>query len=160
MPSLVSLEKTISFGLTEPENGSDASGLRTTAEKVDKGYLLSGTKRWIGNATVADYIIVWARNVSSGGKIQGFVVTKGSQGLRTEKIPFKMATRMGQNAMVYLDRVFVPDDMRLAKADDFQSGTAAMLRSSRLLVAFQAVGVMAGAYETALQYCLKRTQFG
>ena len=71
-----------------------------------------------------------------------------------------MATRMTQNAMIYLDNVFVPENMRLAKADDFQSGTAVMLRTSRLQVAFMSAGVMAGSYETALAYCKSREQFG
>lgn len=59
----------MSFGLTEPEYGSDASGLKTTAKKVEGGYLLNGKKRWIGNATIADYITIWAKNEDEGGKI-------------------------------------------------------------------------------------------
>ena len=61
LPSLISLDKIASFALTEPENGSDASNLQTSARKVDGGFILNGTKRWIGNGTFADYIIVWAR---------------------------------------------------------------------------------------------------
>lgn len=59
----------MAWALTEPENGSDASGLKTTASKVAGGYLLNGTKRWIGNATFSDYICVWARNLNEEGKI-------------------------------------------------------------------------------------------
>lgn len=65
----MSLKKIASFGLTEPDFGSDATGLKTTATKVEGGYLINGQKRWIGNATFADLIIVWARNTSEGGKI-------------------------------------------------------------------------------------------
>lgn len=65
----MSLKKIISFGLTEMENGSDASGLKTSAKKVDGGYLLNGSKRWIGNATFADYIVIWAKNEAEKGKI-------------------------------------------------------------------------------------------
>ena len=74
LPDMISLDKTICFGLTEPTNGSDASNLRTTAQKVEGGYRLNGRKRWIGNATFADYIIVWARNEGEDNKVQGFVV--------------------------------------------------------------------------------------
>lgn len=63
------MKKTICFGLTEPNNGSDATGLKSSAKKVEGGYLITGQKRWIGNATFADYIIVWARNVDEGNKI-------------------------------------------------------------------------------------------
>ena len=86
LPDLVKLEKCISFGLTEPTNGSDASMLQTTAKVVKGGYLISGRKRWIGNATFADYITIWARNEAEGNKVQGFVVTKGSKGLVTKKM--------------------------------------------------------------------------
>ena len=90
----VPMNKIMSFGLTEPLNGSDASGLTTFAKKVDGGYVLNGQKRWIGNATWADYICVWARNSSDGDQVQCFVVTKGSKGLKTSKIENKYSFRM------------------------------------------------------------------
>ena len=62
LPDVVALKKVMCFGLTEPDNGSDAGGLKTSATKVEGGYLINGKKRWIGNGTFADYIIVWARN--------------------------------------------------------------------------------------------------
>lgn len=111
-------------------------------------------KRWIGNATFADYIIIWARNEEEGNKVQGFVVQKGSEGLRTEKMLGKIACRMTQNADIYLENVFVPDNLRLTKGTDFQNGTNALLRTSRLQVAFWIAGMMAGAYEAALHYSL------
>ena len=98
MPDAIALDKICSFGLTEPDNGSDASGLKTTATKVDGGYLINGQKRWIGNATFADYIICWARNTSDNNNVQAFVVTKGSKGLKTSKIENKYALRAVQNA--------------------------------------------------------------
>ncbi len=69
LPDGIALKKILSFGLTEPDFGSDATGLRTNAKKVEGGYLINGEKRWIGNATFADYIIVWARNLDDGEKI-------------------------------------------------------------------------------------------
>jgi alkylation response protein AidB-like acyl-CoA dehydrogenase len=94
LPDCIALKKICSFGLTEAEYGSDASSLKTTARKVEGGYILNGNKRWIGNATFADYIITWARNESEGGKLQAFIVEKGSKGLTTKKIENKYALRI------------------------------------------------------------------
>lgn len=80
--------------------------------------------------------------------------------MKTEKIERKYSLRIVQNANIYLKDVFVPDKNRLTHGKDFQTGTAAMLESSRLAVAWMVAGVAAGAYEQALQYCLKRKQFG
>lgn len=96
LPDGIQFKKILSFGLTEPDYGSDATSLKTSAKKVDGGYVINGKKRWIGNATFADYIIVWARNEDEGGKIQGFLVEKGSKGLTTTKIENKYALRMVQ----------------------------------------------------------------
>ena len=85
IPKGISFEKIFSFGLTEPENGSDASGLQTNARKVEGGWILNGHKRWIGNATIGDAII-WARNEDDGGRIQAFVVEKGSPGYMPKKM--------------------------------------------------------------------------
>lgn len=144
----------MAFGLTEKDNGSDASGLQTTATKVEGGYLLNGNKRWIGNATFADYIIIWAKNLSDKNKVQAFVAQKGAKGLSTKKIENKYSLRMVQNADISLDNVFVPDDMRLAKADSFATSTNAALESSRITVAWVGCGIAVGAYEAALKYAL------
>lgn len=96
LPDAIQFKKILSFGLTEPDYGSDASSLKTAATKVEGGYLIRGQKRWIGNATFADYIIVWARNLAEEGKIQAFLVEKGSKGLSTKKIENKYALRMVQ----------------------------------------------------------------
>jgi alkylation response protein AidB-like acyl-CoA dehydrogenase len=69
LPDAMALKKIVSFGLTEPDFGSDATSLQTNAKKVEGGYVLNGCKRWIGNATFAHYIIIWARNVDEGNKI-------------------------------------------------------------------------------------------
>ena len=89
----MNFEKIFCFGLTEPDNGSDATGLKTTATKTEGGWLLNGTKRWIGNATMGD-VVVWARNTSDGNRIQAFVVEKGSAGFTPTKIEGKMALRV------------------------------------------------------------------
>lgn len=146
--------------MTEPDYGSDASNLQTTAVKVEGGWLLNGKKRWIGNATFASYYMVWARNPSEGNKVQCFVATGGSKGLKATKIENKYSLRLVQNADIEFDNVFVPDNNRLTYGKDFQSGTATMLESSRLIVGWMIAGVAAGAYESALKYCLNRKQFG
>jgi alkylation response protein AidB-like acyl-CoA dehydrogenase len=116
---MISLEKIGCFGLTEPDYGSDATSLKTTAKKVAGGYLINGHKRWIGNADICAYCIVWARNEEEGGKIQAFVVENGSQGYKPRKIENKMSLLMVQNQDILLENVFVPENMRLEKAKDF-----------------------------------------
>ena len=154
------LNKVLAWALTEPDNGSDASGLQTTAKKVDGGYLISGRKRWIGNATFADYICCWARNEAEGGKVQCFLLRKGTPGLTTGKIERKMSLRAVQNADIIMRDVFVPDDERFELAKDFASGTKEVLQHSRIFVAWIAVGMAAGACEAAFKYTLGREQFG
>ena len=151
----MSFEKIFCFGLTEPENGSDASGLRTTARKVEGGWVLNGNKRWIGNATMGD-VIVWARNEDDGGRIQAFVVEKGSSGFLPKKMEGKMALRITQNADILLKDCFVPDRNKLTHAKDFATGTNKILESSRLMVAWMAAGVAAGVYEEAIKYTTNR----
>ena len=160
LPDGIAMKKILSFGLTEPEYGSDATSLKTTAKRVQGGYVLNGAKRWIGNATFADIIIVWAKNEDDGNKIQAFLVEKGSKGLSTKKIENKYSLRIVQNADVFLENVFVPDHNKLAKATDFATGTNKILEHSRIKVIWGAVGCAAGAYEAALQYTLNRKQFG
>ena len=94
LPDLIQMNKIACFGLTEPENGSDATNMQTTAKKVEGGYILNGKKRWPGNGAVADLTVVWAKNISDGNKIQGFVVEKGMKGHSATKIPNKVAARM------------------------------------------------------------------
>ena len=145
----MNFEKIFCFGLTEPDNGSDATGLKTTATKTEGGWLLNGTKRWIGNATMGD-VVVWARNTSDGNRIQAFVVEKGSAGFNPTKIEGKMALRVTQNADIKLTNCFVPDRNKLTHSKDFATGTNKILESSRLMVAWMAAGVAAGTYEAAL----------
>lgn len=156
----INMDKICCFGLTEPDYGSDASSLVTTATETEGGYVLNGKKRWIGNATFADFIIIWARNAAEDNKIQGFVVNKGMKGLKTTKIENKYSLRVVQNADIELDNVLVPKRNRLAKAKDFATGTNVVLESSRLVVAWMIGGLAVGAYEAALKYTLNRKQFG
>jgi glutaryl-CoA dehydrogenase len=159
LPPMARLEKIGAFGLTEPEVGSGAAGgLTTTARRDGDAWILDGQKKWIGNATFADYIIIWARDTGDG-QVKGFVVEKGMQGLSTTKIKDKIALRVVQNAYITLDGVRVPEENRLQKATSFRQ-TAAVLRQTRAGVAWMAVGCARGAYEFALAYAKERQQFG
>jgi len=159
LPEMARLEKIGAFGLTEPDVGSGAAGgLTTTARRDGAGWVLSGQKKWIGNATFADYIVIWARDVEDG-QVKGFVVEKGTPGLSTTKMKDKIALRVVQNARITLDDVRVPESSRLQNAHSFRQ-TADVLRLTRAGVAWQAVGCARGAYEHALAYAKQRQQFG
>lgn len=158
LPKMVRFEKIGAFGLTEPNYGSDATGLATTARKVDGGWVLNGEKRWIGNATFADVVIIWAKDTKTNDII-GFLVEKGMKGFKTSKIERKMSLRIVQSADIILDNCFVPDSHHLSRATKFSAGTQRVLESSRALVAAGSVGLLLGAYDRAIKYVLERKQF-
>jgi glutaryl-CoA dehydrogenase len=159
LPPMARMEKIGAFGLTEPDVGSGAAGGLTTTARRDGGdWVLDGQKKWIGNATFADYTIIWARSLEDG-QVKGFVVEKGTPGFETSKMHDKIALRVVQNAHITLDGVRVPEANRLQRADSFQD-TAAVLRLTRAGVAWQATGCARGAYEHALAYARQRQQFG
>jgi glutaryl-CoA dehydrogenase len=159
LPPMARMEQIGAFGLTEPEVGSGASrGLGTTARRDGGSWVLRGQKTWIGNATFADLIVIWARDTEDG-QVKGFVVRQGTPGLRTQKLEDKIALRVVQNARITLDDVRVPEADRLQNARSFRD-TAEVLRLTRAGVAWMAVGCGRGAYEHALAYATQREQFG
>jgi glutaryl-CoA dehydrogenase len=159
LPPMARMEKIGAFGLTEPEVGSGAArGLTTTARREGGDWILDGQKKWIGNATFADYVIIWARDTGDN-QVKGFVVEKGTPGFTATKMRDKIALRVVQNAHIVLDGVRVPEENRLQRATSFRD-TAAVLRLTRAGVAWQAVGCARGAYEHALAYAGQRSQFG
>ncbi|HXW47635.1 MAG TPA: acyl-CoA dehydrogenase family protein [Streptosporangiaceae bacterium] len=159
LPAMARMEKIGAFALTEPDVGSGvAGGLTTTARRDGDVWVLNGQKKWIGNATFADHVIVWARDVD-GNQVKGFVVHKGAEGFSPVKIRDKIALRVVQNALITLDNVRVPEQDRLQLADSFRD-TAKVLRLTRAGVAWQATGCARGAYEHALAYAIQRRQFG
>jgi glutaryl-CoA dehydrogenase len=158
LPAMERMEKIGAFGLTEPHGGSDvAAGLETTARREGGEWVLNGAKRWIGNATFADLVIIWARDEEN--HVRGFVVEKGTPGFTATKIEHKIALRTVENADVTLTDCRVPEANRLQRANGFRD-TADILRRTRGGVAWQSVGVMMGAYELALAYAKEREQFG
>jgi glutaryl-CoA dehydrogenase len=159
LPPMARLEKIGAFGLTEPEVGSGASrGLTTTARREGQTWVLSGQKKWIGNATFSDVTVIWARDVADN-QVKGFLVEKGIPGFRPEKIKDKIALRVVQNALITLEDCRVPEANRLQQAHSFKD-VAAVLRMTRAGVAWEAVGCARGAYELALTYAQEREQFG
>ncbi|MGO2749312.1 MAG: acyl-CoA dehydrogenase family protein [Pseudoclavibacter sp.] len=159
LPALASGEIVGAFGLTEPGSGSDsARGLTTTAERVGDEWILNGAKRWIGNATFADIVVIWAKDVADG-QVKGFVVDTSLPGFTATKIERKVSLRIVQNADITLDGVRVPADAKLEHANSFKD-TARVLRQTRAEVAWLATGIAVGAYEAALAYAKERLQFG
>ena len=159
LPAMATMEKIGAFALTEPLGGSDVSGgMRTTAKREGDTWILNGAKKWIGNATFADYVVVFARDVDDN-KVKGFVVEKGTPGFQPVKIEGKIALRIVQNAEITLTDVRVPEANRLKNIKGFRD-VAELLRQTRSGVAWQALGVMIGAYELALDYAKERIAFG
>jgi glutaryl-CoA dehydrogenase len=159
LPKLASGEVLGAFGLTEPLSGSDsARGLQTVATRDGDTWSITGSKRWIGNATFSDITVIWAKSAEDG-QVKGFIVPTSTPGYSATRIEGKQSLRMVQNADITLDGVVVPESLRLQKADSF-AGTAAVLRQTRAEVAWSAIGVAVGAYEAAVRYAKERSQFG
>ena len=133
------------FGPTEPDVGSGASrGLTTTARRDGDHWILNGQKKWIGNASFADLVIIWARD-DEDNQVKGFVVDRGSNGMSVEDLQDKIALRVVQNGLITLDGVTVPETNRLQRATSFRD-TAKVLKLTRAGVAWMAVGCGLGAY--------------
>jgi glutaryl-CoA dehydrogenase len=159
MPGMFAMETIGAFALTEPNGGSDvAGGLDTTARRDGDEWVLDGEKRWIGNATFADLVVVWARDVADD-EVKGFVVHTDNPGFSATKMENKLSLRTVQNADIVLTDCRVPDADKLAGANSF-ADTGKVLQLTRGSVAWSAVGCMMGAYEIALRYAGEREQFG
>ncbi len=159
LPAMSRLEKVGAFGLTEPHGGSDvAGGLETTARRDGDEWVLDGAKRWIGNGTFADLVVIWAR-VADSKTIHGFVVERGTPGFETTKMEGKLALRIVQSAEITLTGCRVPEENRLQNVDSF-AGIGEVLARTRSGAAWAAVGCMMAAYELALDYAGEREQFG
>ena len=158
LPEMARLDKLGAFALTEPEHGSDAVALETTATRDGEGYRLDGEKRWIGNGTIADVIVVWARDTVDG-QVKGFLVEKDSHGYDARLIEGKGSVRAVWQADITLTGVFVPDANVLPGARTFKDAVR-VLASTRIAVAWGALGHAVAAYEAALSYTKQRHQFG
>lgn len=163
LPAMATVDRLGAFALTEPEHGSDVVALATRAVRDGDGWRLHGEKRWIGNGTVADVVVVWARD--DDGKVGAFVVdhvdgaANPLPGYHARAITGKTANRATWQAQITLDGVRVDGSARLAGANSF-SDTNKILAKSRQGVAWEALGHAVAAYEAAVTYALRREQFG
>lgn len=159
LPKLASGEWIGCFGLTEPDAGSDPSGMKTTAKKIDGGYVISGTKMWISNSPIADVFVVWAKSDAHGGKIRGFVLDKGTRGLSAPKIGGKLSLRASITGEIVMDGVEVGEDALLPNVEGLK-GPFGCLNRARYGISWGVLGAAEFCMEAARQYGLDRKQFG
>lgn len=158
LPAMARLEKIGAFALTEPDHGSDSVALASTARREGDGWVLDGAKKWIGNATIADVIVVWARDTEDG-QVKGFLVEKGAPGYDARVIERKASLRAVWQAEITLTGVRVAESDRLPGANSFKD-TGRVLAATRSSCAWMALGHAVAGYEAALTYALRREQFG
>ncbi len=159
LPKLASGEWIGCFGLTEPDHGSDPSGMLTRAKKVDGGYSLSGAKNWITNSPLADVFVIWAKSDEHEGKIKGFVLEKGMKGLSAPKIEGKFSLRASTTGMIHMDDVEVPEANLLPNVKGL-AGPFGCLNRARYGIAWGSMGAAEFCWHAARQYTLDRKQFG
>jgi len=157
LPKLAKGEMVGSFGLTEPDAGSDPGSMKTSAKKVKDGYLINGTKTWISNSPFADVIIVWAKDDDE--VIRGFIIDRETKGLSTPKIEGKMSLRASSTGQVVLEDVFCSEDNLLPNVTGLR-GPFECLNSARYGISWGVLGAAEFCFSTARQYALDRIAFG
>jgi glutaryl-CoA dehydrogenase len=140
------------FGLTEPDFGSHVSGMRTKAERRGAGWLLSGTKRWITNGSLAQVAVVWAQTAEG---VRGFLVETDRPGFQVRDIKGKMSLRASVTSELFLHDVEVPDENRLPEAKGLQAPLSC-LTQARYGIAWGAIGAAMACYDEALRYTKER----
>jgi glutaryl-CoA dehydrogenase len=157
LPKLASGEWMGCFGLTEPDHGSNPSGMTTNFKDKGDHYLLNGAKMWISNAPFAQVAVVWAKDES--GRIHGLIVERGMEGFTTPETHNKWSLRASATGELIFDNVKVPKENLLPN----KSGLGAplgCLDSARYGIAWGAIGAAMDCYDTALRYSKERIQFG
>lgn len=157
LPRLASGDLIGCFGLTEPDHGSDPSGMSTKARKADGGFTLSGAKTWITNSPIADVFVVWAR--TEEGVVRGFVLEKGMGGLSAPEIEGKLSLRASVTGEIVMDEVFVPDNNVFPDITGLK-GPFACLNRARYGIAWGVIGAAEACWHRAREYVLDRKQFG
>ena len=155
LPAMARGEKIGCFGLTEPDFGSNATGMMTSARRVDGGYVLNGTKRWITNGSIADVAIVWAK---VDGVVRGFLVEKGTRGFTSSDIHGKFSLRASVTSELVLEDVELPEDALLPGVSGMK-GPLATLSQARFGITWGSIGSAMACYDEALGYAKSRVQF-
>jgi glutaryl-CoA dehydrogenase len=158
LPAMARCEKLGAFALTEPLHGSDSVALETEARREDDTYVINGAKRWIGCGSLADIVVLWARDAADG-QVKGFLVEKGAPGFGASVIEGKASLRALWQADIELDEVRVPAANLLPGATSFKAA-GRVLKSTRASCAWMALGHAVAGYDAALTYASQRKQFG
>lgn len=158
LPGLASGDLIGCFGLTEPDAGSDPAGMKTVARKTDTGYVLNGAKMWISNSPFADVFVVWAKSEAHGGKIRGFVLDKGMNGLSAPKIGGKLSLRASTTGEIVMKDVAVGEDALLPNVEGLK-GPFGCLNRARYGISWGVLGAAEFCMHAARQYGLDRKQF-
>jgi len=157
LPGLVSGKRIGCFALTEHGHGSDPGGMETRARRDGDHYILNGSKCWIGNASIADVKVVWAKD--DDGRVGGFVVEKDAPGFRAQDIEGKFSLRMSRTSECWFEDCRIPAENRLYKAEGLKAPLSC-LTYARVGIAWGVIGAAIDCYETALGYAKSREQFG
>jgi glutaryl-CoA dehydrogenase len=155
LPLLASGTKIGCYGLTEPDYGSNPSGMISKAERVDGGFLLNGAKMWITNGTIADVAVVWAK---LDGVVRGFIVEKGMKGFTAPEMKGKHSLRASVTSELIFNNVFLPEKNFLPKTEGLKNALMC-LNQARYGIAWGVVGAMMACYDSALNYAKSRKQF-
>ncbi|MCQ1950053.1 acyl-CoA dehydrogenase family protein [Arthrobacter sp. zg-Y859] len=163
LPAMARFEKIGAFALTEPTHGSDSVSLETTARREGDSYILNGNKRWIGNASFADIVIIYARDEADGA-VKAFVMEKDADGNHPAGYQATVITgKIGKRAVLQPDIVIedlrIPAENRLVNCNSFKDVNK-VLAATRGGVAWEALGHAVAAYEIAVAYAKDRVQFG
>jgi glutaryl-CoA dehydrogenase len=159
LPKLATGEWIGCFGLTEPDAGSDPSGMKTRAIRTANGYVLRGSKMWISNSPIADVFVVWAKSEAHDNEIRGFILEKGMKGLSAPKIGGKLSLRASITGEIVMDGVEVPESALLPNVSGLK-GPFGCLNRARYGIAWGVMGSAEECWHRARQYGLDRKQFG
>ncbi len=159
LPDMVQGRKIGCFGLTEPDFGSNPSGMVTTFKDMGDHYLLNGAKMWISNAPFADLAVVWAKAENTEGRIHGLIVERGMEGFTTPTTHGKLSLRASPTGELVFDNVKVPKG-NLIPGRNGLGAPMSCLDSARYGIAWGTLGVAMECYDTALRYSQQRIQFG
>ncbi len=157
LPKLAAGELIGCFGLTEPDHGSNPSGMTTNIKDAGDHYILNGAKMWISNSPFADIAVVWAKDES--GKIRGLIVERGMEGFSTPETHNKWSLRASATGELVFDNVKVPKENLLPNVSGLK-GPLGCLNQARYGIAWGAIGAAMDCYDTALRYSKERVQFG